>query len=226
MTYKGHASARGNDAPFSSFEEQFDRTPDISASERTTLTLLHQTFETSSKVWPPGASKQIERLATPLRVTLDWLCTPQSTQFTIVHALLREMHRPGHAVCGWASDDSLESMCADITSRSNGLMRMGIIECAIDCQPTPGRMPPLRYRASDGVRPEWLDYCQRWRATSTSAPSTREHVYYRILKCGRWLADKHPKLAGPADISRAVAFEYVTAVYRMTIAEWAHTNDN
>src|SRR5260370_599068 len=116
MTYKGHASARGNDAPFSSFEEQFDRTPDISASERTTLTLLHQTFETSSKVWLPGASKQIERLTTPLRVTLDWLCTPESTQFAIVHVLLREMHRRGRAVWGWSSDEWVETLCAHFRS--------------------------------------------------------------------------------------------------------------
>ena len=340
MTYKGHASARGNDGPFSSIEERFNRTPDLSASERASLALLHQTFETGSKVWPPGASKQIERLTTPLRVTLDWLCTPQSTQFAIIHVLLREMHRRGRAIWGWSSDEWVETLCADFrsfrarhgpggtcrqhvlalayllcgfdrlaeigrflryhlaikvfgrtavdqatdrvlaemtsigytshqhygvpqalqsafliqrsarldaitpetlrkvasspqllirratTTLSHALMRMGIIECAIDCQPAPARKPPLSYRASDGVRPEWLDYCQRWRATSTSAPGTREHVYYRILKCGRWLADKHPELAGPADISRAVALEYVTAVDRMTIGEWADPNAN
>jgi hypothetical protein len=109
---------------------------------------------------------------------------------------------------------------------SQALMRMGIIECAVDHQNVPAPKPPSGYRASDGVRPEWLDYCQRWRATSTSAPSTREHVYYRILKCGRWLADKHSELAGPADISRAVAIEYVAAVDRMTIGEWANPNAN
>src|SRR5260370_31748414 len=100
MTYKGHASARGNDGPFSSIEERFNRTPDLSASERATLALLHQTFETGSKVWPPGASKQMERLATPLRVNLDWVFTAQSTQLAIFHLLFPRLHRPGAAPLG------------------------------------------------------------------------------------------------------------------------------
>src|SRR5260370_3083878 len=116
ISYKGHASARGNDGPFSSIEERFNSTPDLSASERATRALLHQAFETGSKVWPPGASKQIERLTTPLRVTLDWLCTPQSTQFAIIHVLLREMHRRGRAIWGWSSDQWVETLCSAFRS--------------------------------------------------------------------------------------------------------------
>src|SRR5260370_22259963 len=116
MTYKGHASARGNDAPFSTIDEQFDRTPDLSGSERATLVLLRRAFEAGSTVWPPGASKQIERLTTPLRVTLDWLCTPQSTQYAIIHVLLREMHRRGRVIWGWSSDEWVETLCADFRS--------------------------------------------------------------------------------------------------------------
>src|SRR5258708_21102271 len=111
MTYKGHASARGSDGPFSSIDERFNRTPDLSASERATLALLHQTFETGSKVWPPGASKQIERLTTPLRVTLDWLCTPQSTQFAIIHVLLREMHRRCRPTLGLSHAERGRTLC-------------------------------------------------------------------------------------------------------------------
>jgi hypothetical protein len=340
MTYKGHASARANDAPFSTIDERFDRTPSLSASERAGLVLLHRAFEAGSPIWPAGAGEQIERLTAPLHITLDWLRTPKSTQYAIVHLLVHEMHRRGRAIWGWSSDEWVETLCDDFPSfrvrhspcgtcrqhvlaiayllcgfdrlaeigrflryhlaikvfgriavdeatdrvlsemtsigytahqhygvahalhgafliqrsarldaitletlrnvasspqllirraavtLSHALMRMGIIERAIDDQTRQKRKPTSNYNASDGVRPEWLDYCQRWRATSTSAPSSREHVYYRILKCGRWLAAKHPEIAGPADISRAVALEYVAAVDRMTIGEWANPDAN
>ena len=71
-----------------------------------------------------------------------------------------------------------------------------------------------------------IDYCQRWRAISTSAEATREQVYYRVLKFGRWLAIKHPEAARPADLSRAIVLEYVAAVDRMTIGEWANPDAN
>src|SRR5258708_22825666 len=116
MTYKGHASAQGNAAPFPSWDEQFDRTPDLAPSERATLALLHQTCEAGSPVWPPGASERIQCLTTPLRVTLDWLCTPQATQYAIIHVLLREMHRRGRAIWGWSSDEWVETLCADFRS--------------------------------------------------------------------------------------------------------------
>ncbi len=339
MTYRGHASAVANDAPLPLSEDRFDRTPALSVSERATLALLFRFFENNSPAWPKGAREEIERLTTPLRITLDWLRTPQSTQYAIIHVLLREMHRRGLAYWGWSNDEWIETLCADFSSfrarhgpggtcrqhvlalayllcgfdrlaeigrflryhlaikvfgraavdqatdrvlsemtsvgytahehygaaqalhsaflvqrsaqldaitsetlrtvssspqllirraaatLSRALTRMGIIECAF--YPTePGRKPSSSYRASDGVRPEWLDYCQRWRATSTSAQTTREHVYYRILKCGRWLAAKHPEVAGPADLTRAIALDYIAAVDRMTIGEWANPGAN
>lgn len=341
MTYKGHAGAQGNDAPFSLVDECFDRIPDLSASERTTLALLDRTFETGSPLWPTGAREEINRLTTPLRITLDWLRTPKTTQYAIVHVLLREMHRRGRAYWGWSGDEWVEMLCTDFPSfrarhgpggkcrqhvlaiayllcgfnrlaeigrflryhlvikvfgraavdqatdrvlsemagigftaahqnygvaqalhdtfliqrsaqldavtpetlrivaassqllirraaatLSRTLMRMGIIECAVDDQTGSDRKPSSSYRASEGVRPEWLDYCQRWRATSTSAEATREQVYYRVLKFGRWLAIKHPEAARPADLSRAIALEYVAAVDRMTIGEWANPDAN
>src|SRR5260370_1341071 len=77
--------------------------------------------------------------------------------------------------------------------RSLAVTRIAVIACAF--YPTEaGRKLSSSYRASDGVRPEWLDYCQRWRTPSTSAQTPREPVYYRILKCGRWLAAKHPEV--------------------------------
>jgi integrase len=341
MTYKGHAGARGSDSPFCSINEQFDQTPHLSASERAALELLHRHFEIGNSTrWPPGAGEKLKRLTMPLRITLDWLHTPQVTQYNVVHLLLRETHLRGRPIWGWSSDEWVETLCTGfpafrvrhgpggrcrqdvlsiayllcafdrldeigrflryhlaikvfgrtavehatdrvlsemtnvgysayrpygvahalhsvfliqrsaeldaITSEvlrtvalspqllirrgavtlSQALKRMGIIERAVDWQTMARRKPPLDYKASDGIRSDWLDYCERWRATSTSAPSTREHVYYHLLKWGRWLATKHPEIVGPADISRAVALEYVAAVDRMTIGEWANPNAN
>ncbi|MGE3280102.1 MAG: tyrosine-type recombinase/integrase [Alphaproteobacteria bacterium] len=341
MDYAGHKGARANDAPFLLADERFDRTPELSVPECSALALLDRTFEAGSPIWPPGAREAISRLTMPLRTTLDWLRTPKSTQYAIIHLLVREMHRRDRAYWGWSSDEWIETLCADFpsfrlrhgpggkcrqdvlaiayllcgfdrlaeigrflryhlavkvfgraavdraTSRilsemagigytvahqdygvaqalhdafliqrsaqldaitpetlrivasssqllirraaatlSRTLMRLGIIRSAPDDHGRSGRRPSSGYRASEGVQPEWLDYCNRWRATSTSAETTREQVYYRILKCGRWLAAKHPEVATPGDLSRAVAIEYVAAVDRMTIGEWANPNAN
>lgn len=116
MTYRGHAAAQGNDAPFSAVDERFDRTPDLSVSERAALALLDRTFETGSRTWPSGPREEIERLTTPLRITLDWLRTPKTTQYAIVHVLLREMHRRDRAYWGWSGDEWVETLCADFPS--------------------------------------------------------------------------------------------------------------
>ena len=320
MAYAGHKGARANDAPFPLADERFDRTTELSVPECAALALLDRTFEAGSPIWPPGTPEAISRLTTPLRTTLDWLRTPKSTQYAVIHLLVREMHRRGRVYWGWSGDEWIETLCADFPSfrlrhgpggkcrqdvlaiayllcgfdrlaeigrflryhlavkvfgraavdeatsqvlsemagigytvahqdyglaqalhdafliqrsaqldaitletlrivasssqllirraaatLSRTLMRLGIVQSAPDDHGRSGRRPSSGYRASEGVRPEWLDYCDRWRAISTSAETTREQVYYRILKCGRWLAAKQPEIATPGDLSRAVA---------------------
>lgn len=73
--------------------------------------------------------------------------------------------------------------------------------------------------ALDGVPPTWAAWCQRWNATSTLAPKSREGIYHGVLKAGRWLAREHPTVYSPADWTREVALAYVPAVDRFTVGE-------
>lgn len=71
------------------------------------------------------------------------------------------------------------------------------------------------------VPPDWLEWVERWRATSTLAPRTRQGIAYQLLKVGRWLKHNHPNCVSPAEWTRELAAEYVAAVDRMHIGEWA-----
>jgi integrase len=68
----------------------------------------------------------------------------------------------------------------------------------------------------------WAEWCQRWRETSTLAPSTQQGIYSRLLMVGRWLAKAHPEIESPEQWTREVALEFVAAVDRLTVGAWAH----
>jgi integrase len=67
---------------------------------------------------------------------------------------------------------------------------------------------------------EWLEWCQRWRNTSTKTKRTRKGIYYQLLKTGRWLYQHHPDVTSPAQWTRHLAVEYVAAVERMRVGEY------
>ena len=104
---------------------------------------------------------------------------------------------------------------------SHSLLRMGIIarplSRTIEANPT-----TFRYHATADVPAEWLGWCQRWRDTSTLAPSSRTSIYYNALKIGRWLAHHHPEVVTPQLWTRELALEYVATVDRMKIGEWSN----
>jgi len=99
-----------------------------------------------------------------------------------------------------------------------------------------GYLPhPLPLAVKDGERfgnhdaladvpSEWLTWCQRWHETSTLSPGTRISIYYQWLKVGRWLAKNHPEATVPANWTRELAVEYVAAVDRMAVGEWAQAD--
>jgi integrase len=100
------------------------------------------------------------------------------------------------------------------------LLHLGVIErlpaaaSALDRQPaTPA--------AWEGVPAEWLRWCLRWRETSTLAPSARGRRLYAVLQAGRWLAEAHPDVTSPAQWTRELAAEFVAAVDRMTVGQFA-----
>lgn len=74
------------------------------------------------------------------------------------------------------------------------------------------------------VPAEWLTWSQRWYETSTLAPVSRLGIYYQLLKAGRWLAKNHPDATAPTSWTRELAVEYVAAVDRMVVGEWARAD--
>jgi integrase len=105
---------------------------------------------------------------------------------------------------------------------SRALVRMRLLDHGLDHRRHDRRRPAGEYRAADDVPAQWLEWCERWRATSVRAASSIAGDYYALLKCGRWMATMHPELGSPADWTRATALEYVATVARMTIGQWSN----
>lgn len=105
---------------------------------------------------------------------------------------------------------------------SRALFRLGVTDRSL------GHAPPLGRNGrvvdpTEGVAPEWVRGCRRWRETSTLGPKTRLGYYVLLLKAGRWLAHAHPDVVSPEGWTRELAAEYVAIVDRLTIGEWVHT---
>ncbi|MGI4832438.1 MAG: hypothetical protein ACRYFK_03155 [Janthinobacterium lividum] len=73
----------------------------------------------------------------------------------------------------------------------------------------------------EGVSPDWLAWCQRWFATSTFRPKVRQSTFRYLIKAGWWLAETHPDVPSPAAWTRKVAADFVAAVVRLRVGDWA-----
>ena len=74
------------------------------------------------------------------------------------------------------------------------------------------------------VDPVWVEWCERWRRTSTLAPNTVQRTYYSVLKAGRWLLREHPSVRSPDEWTRDLAIEYVAAVDHGIVGDLITTN--
>ena len=74
--------------------------------------------------------------------------------------------------------------------------------------------------AKQHISPEWLKWCQRWYETSTLSPRTRDRTYYDVLKVGRWLNHKHPKITSPDQWTRQLAIKFVADTDKMKIGDY------
>jgi integrase len=107
----------------------------------------------------------------------------------------------------------------DLYLISRVLAEQGIIQ-----QPLPLEKHIAKHEDAAGqtgdITQEWLDWCQRWEATTTLTPISRAGAYHDLLKAGRWLAQKYPEITSPEQWTRDVAIEYVAAVDRMLVGEY------
>ena len=96
--------------------------------------------------------------------------------------------------------------------------------CALGVLQDPIRMRTYTlYDAKDSGRvpPEWAALCQRWRATSTLAPQTRETTYSFALRVGVWLAAIHPGIRQPGDWTVDTCVDFLAAVRDLAVGEWS-----
>ncbi len=106
-------------------------------------------------------------------------------------------------------------------ARSIGKLSHGL--AAIGVLPKPLRMRNYvswKEKSSEGIAPEWVDFCQRWRETSTLEPRTRESNYSFILRAGLWLAQSHPDITSPTDWTVETCADFLAALNRLKVGEW------
>ena len=99
---------------------------------------------------------------------------------------------------------------------SRVLVEMGYLAAPLE---QPNLKQPVK-ATTDGIAPEWIEWCDRWNRTATQGKRTREATYSLLLKAGRWLAEHHPDVTSPLDWTRDLAVEFVAAVDRMLVGEY------
>jgi integrase len=104
---------------------------------------------------------------------------------------------------------------------SRVLVHLGILSQPLAHGPNP-RGSGAASGALTGVPEEWLDWCQRWQATTTRSPHTTGREYYYLLKTGRWLAVHDPSVTSPAQWTRDLAVAFVAAVNKMSVGDYVH----
>ncbi len=100
------------------------------------------------------------------------------------------------------------------------LHQIGVLE-----KPLPHSFTVARIGKADnlleGIDPRWVAFVDRWVATTTLEEGARLDTYYLALKAGRWVTKTFPEQASPELWTRQTAAQYVAAVCRLTVGEWA-----
>jgi integrase len=80
--------------------------------------------------------------------------------------------------------------------------------------------PPTERADIEGAPPEWADAVDRWCATSTLTPKVRTCWRSVLSKAGRWLADQHPDVKGPADWTRQTCTAWIAAIDGLAVGDY------
>ena len=81
----------------------------------------------------------------------------------------------------------------------------------------PGRSRPAQ---RTGVAPEWVDWCDRWRAMSPRLAKTRENLHSTVLRVGLWLAERHPEVRSPTDWTAATCLDFVAMASEARVGQY------
>ncbi|MCX4398156.1 MULTISPECIES: site-specific integrase [unclassified Streptomyces] len=85
----------------------------------------------------------------------------------------------------------------------------------------PPRVVTSSVMKTTDVPPVWGEWVERWYNTSTLTPKVRRTYRAQLLMAGRWLVERHPEAADPREWTRQVCADWVAAVDRMQVGEYA-----
>ncbi|MFF3159902.1 tyrosine-type recombinase/integrase [Streptomyces sp. NPDC057910] len=88
--------------------------------------------------------------------------------------------------------------------------------CSAPPTPFRGRMPAI-----EGVSRSWVEWVERWHATSTLSPKVRDSNRSVLSKIGRWLAAEHPEITEPSQWTRQTCAAWVAAVDKLRVGDYA-----
>jgi len=108
---------------------------------------------------------------------------------------------------------------------SRALLALGLFDKTLPEVPLPptkrvAHPQKLLIEGTDTVSPVWLQYCQRWHATSTLTYSVRQQYYRYLLKTGRWLTQEHAEYIRPEDWTREFVATFVAFVDQQRLGDW------
>jgi integrase len=162
-----------------------------------------------------------------------WGCGPKAVERCAPTALCELLLRRGSPRLEDLDPATLAARRDDPARPASLLYGVRLVGQALALLGHPGGVPPSAApgevdwpagtaAARADVPAAWAEWCMRWFRTATQARKSRETIFYYLLKAGRWLAATHPEATDPACWTRELAAEYVAAVDRMRVGEWAH----
>jgi integrase len=172
-----------------------------------------------------GRERVNESVDTVVKHLLDWGFSDQPLQLHVGRALcvmlLKNrspfLHDLTEEVVNWMYTEGVSESDQDWIPRiSRVLAHLGILSHPL-IPPNPMQPEAATFEA---MTEEWVEWCQRWKRTTTVAGKTRKSVFYQVLKVGRWLYQHHPEIISPADWTRETAVELVAAAQTMCVGDY------
>lgn len=102
---------------------------------------------------------------------------------------------------------------------SKALAQLGIIDTPLLPAQEMRKLLP-EHRNTDGVDPEWVQWCLQWYHFSDLTPKIRWRYVGKLFQTGRWLKQEHPEVTCPHQWTSRLAAEYVAAIDQMKVGDF------
>ena len=102
---------------------------------------------------------------------------------------------------------------------SKALAQLGIIGAPLPPAQEVRKLLPEQ-RSTNGVDPEWVQWCLQWHHFSDLTPTVKWRYVGKLFQTGRWLKQKHPEVTSPHQWTSQLAAEYVAAIDQMKVGDF------